>query len=643
MESRELSNVEIVTIRQPDKKSSEQRWEPENEKMGVGGVIIFILITILFICTLPISILFAVRTVQTYEKAIILRFGRVKRSGKNYVIGAGLQFVMPCADRIIRIDLRTKTVNIPPQEVLTSDAVTVSVDAVVFMRVIEPAAALLRVENSLKSAELLAVTTLRSVLGTYELSQLLTSRDQIDSKLKELLDDATSQWGIKIERVEIKDVSLPQDMQRAMAAQAQADRASKAKVIAAQGELEASSALTKAAIEMDKSPAALQLRYLQTLTTIAAEQNSTIIFPIPIELFKSLISKKLSNILHLNTISLLKFVCFYALLLFRFPIFHFTTYTMFTLNYLICMLHIITCSNDFNNIDGKFNSYYLRPDEPDLHMLDDYQGHEHYDDFGQHYSEYDHDLITGSHEYSQKFKELEPEEAKLQLGKLFHKIDVDNNAKIDKEELKNWIIQSFISLDLEASKPRFKEYDADGDGQLAWSEYTNKIYGYTEQELEDLHEEKFRFDSADQDKTGYLNETEFVAFEHPHNYRHMAPYELKHTLRDFDKDKDGYISEVEYLADDKMNKDALIVERENFKNYDINADGKLDHDEMALWITPGFNRTATDEMEHLFNETDKDKDGLLTKEEVIDQHDLWVGSQATDYGRHLENLPRDEL
>ncbi|TNN21122.1 Reticulocalbin-2 [Schistosoma japonicum] len=307
---------------------------------------------------------------------------------------------------------------------------------------------------------------------------------------------------------------------------------------------------------------------------------------------------------------------------------------------------------------GNSIVYYLRPDEPDLHMLDDYQGHEHYDDFGQHYSEYDHDLITGSHEYSQKFKELEPEEAKLQLGKLFHKIDVDNNAKIDKEELKNWIIQSFISLDLEASKPRFKEYDADGDGQLAWSEYTNKIYGYTEQELEDLRkdgknetslfmqsidEEKFRFDSADQDKTGYLNETEFVAFEHPHNYRHMAPYELKHTLRDFDKDKDGYISEVEYLADDKMNKDALIVERENFKNYDINADGKLDHDEMALWITPGFNRTATDEMEHLFNETDKDKDGLLTKEEVIDQHDLWVGSQATDYGRHLENLPRDEL
>ncbi|CAH8604164.1 unnamed protein product [Schistosoma bovis] len=332
---------------------------------------------------------------------------------------------------------------------------------------------------------------------------------------------------------------------------------------------------------------------------------------------------------------------------------------MLSLNYLISILQIVSCLSDFENINVKFDNY-LRPDEPDLHMLDDsnYQGHEHYDDFGQHYSEYDHDLVTGSHEYSQKFKELDPEEAKLQLGKLFHKIDIDNDLKIDKEELKGWIIQSFISLDLEASKPRFKEYDANGDGQVAWSEYTNKIYGYTAQELEDfrkdskndtklfiqsLDEEKLKFDSADQDKTGYLNETEFVAFEHPHNYRHMAPYELKHTLRDFDKDKDGFINELEYLADDKMNKDALIIERENFKNYDINSDGKLDPSEMALWVTPGFDKTAADETEHLFNETDKDKDGLLTKEEVLDQHDLWVGSQATDYGRHLENLPKDEL
>ncbi|CAH8607387.1 unnamed protein product [Schistosoma margrebowiei] len=294
MASRELSTVEIVNIEQSNERNREPRWEPDEEGIGAGGVILFILITILFICTFPITIFFAIRTVKTYERAIILRFGRLKRSGGKYVLGAGLQFVMPCADQMIRIDLRTKTVNIPPQEILTSDAVTVGVDAVVFMRVIEPAAALLRVENAAKSAELLAVTALRSVLGTYELSQLLTNRDQIDSKLAILLDQATGEWGIKVERVEIKDVSLPQEMQRAMAAEAQAVRASKAKVIAAQGELEASSTLRKAAEEMARSPTALQLRYLQTLATIATEQNSTIIFPLPIELLQSFLSKKQS-------------------------------------------------------------------------------------------------------------------------------------------------------------------------------------------------------------------------------------------------------------------------------------------------------------------------------------------------------------
>ncbi|CAH8540378.1 unnamed protein product [Schistosoma turkestanicum] len=295
MSSRELSTVEIVNIeQQPNERNREERWEPDEEGIGVGGVILFILITILFICTFPITIFFAIRTVKTYERAIILRFGRLKRAGGKYVLGAGLQFVMPCADQMICIDLRTKTVNIPPQEILTSDAVTVGVDAVVFMRVIEPAAALLRVENAAKSAELLAVTALRSVLGTYELSQILTNRDQIDAKLAMLLDQATGEWGIKVERVEIKDVSLPQEMQRAMAAEAQAVRASKAKVIAAQGELEASSTLRKAAEEMARSPTALQLRYLQTLATIATEQNSTIIFPLPIELIQSFTAKKLA-------------------------------------------------------------------------------------------------------------------------------------------------------------------------------------------------------------------------------------------------------------------------------------------------------------------------------------------------------------
>ncbi|CAH8585781.1 unnamed protein product [Heterobilharzia americana] len=292
MSVRELSNVEVVSIEEPDEKRHEPRWEPGEEGIGVGGGILFALLVLLFIVTFPITIFFAIRTVKTYERAIILRFGRLKRSNGKYILGAGLQFVMPCADQMIRVDLRTRTVNIPPQEILTSDSVTVSVDAVVFMRVIEPAAALLRVENAGKSAELLAVSALRSVLGTYELSQLLTNRDQIDAKLATLLDQATGDWGIKVERVEIKDVSLPQDMQRAMAAEAQAVRAAKAKVIAAQGELDASTTLRKAATEMALSPVALQLRYLQTLATIATEQNSTIVFPLPIELLQSVVSKK---------------------------------------------------------------------------------------------------------------------------------------------------------------------------------------------------------------------------------------------------------------------------------------------------------------------------------------------------------------
>ncbi|CAH8863849.1 unnamed protein product [Trichobilharzia szidati] len=296
MSIRGLSNIEVVNIERQSsrKKNHEEHWKPEEEVEGIGlaGEVLFVLLVIFVICTFPISIFFAIRTVKTYERAIILRFGKLKRSGGKYVLGSGLQFLIPYADEMISIDLRTQTVNIPPQEILTSDAVTVTVDAIVFMRVIEPAAALLRVENARRSAELLAVSSLRSVLGTYELSELLTNRDQIDEKLANLLDEATDDWGIKVERVEIKDVSLPQDMQRAMAAEAQAVRAAKAKVIAAQGELDASTTLRKAAEEMTLSPAAIQLRYLQTLATIATEQNSTIIFPLPMELFQSVLSKK---------------------------------------------------------------------------------------------------------------------------------------------------------------------------------------------------------------------------------------------------------------------------------------------------------------------------------------------------------------
>ncbi|KAA3680543.1 uncharacterized protein DEA37_0008147 [Paragonimus westermani] len=164
-----------------------------------------------------------------------------------------------------------------------------------------------------------------------------------------------------------------------------------------------------------------------------------------------------------------------------------------------------------------------------------------------------------------------------------------------------------------------RDFDKDGDGMISQKEYL-----------------------ADDQNSG-LNETEYAAFEHPHNYRHMAAYELIHTLRDFDKDGDGMISQKEYLADDKMHKDAFVIEKENFKRYDQNRDGMLDKEEMKQWVTPGFQRTATDEAEHLFNETDTNKDDELTKDEVLAQHDLWVGSQATDYGRHLDTMIKDEL
>ncbi|CAH8456490.1 unnamed protein product [Dicrocoelium dendriticum] len=282
----------------------------------------------------------------------------------------------------------------------------------------------------------------------------------------------------------------------------------------------------------------------------------------------------------------------------------------------------------------------------------------HYDTYGQHFSEYDHELVTGSSEEARYFKQLAPEEAKERLGRLFDKMDKNQDEKLDKEELTDWIVRSFERLDLESSKEKLKDHDANQDGVVTWSEYTSRVYGYTKEELDQLmtdasnetkefirsmEEEKVKFDSADTDQNGSLNVTEYAAFEHPHNYRHMSPYEIIHTLRDFDKNGDGLISQEEYLADEKMHADAFVLEKENFKRYDKNGDGFLDHEEMKDWVTPGFYRTATDETEHLFMETDKDKNELLTKEEVLSIHELWVGSQATDFGRHLENDMKDEL
>lgn len=236
---------------------------------------------VLFIVTFPISVFMAFKIVQEYERAVIFRLGRVRQGGAR---GPGIFFILPCIDSYCKVDLRTVSFDVPPQEVLTRDSVTVCVDAVIYYKVQRPMAAVININNYGHSTRLLAATTLRNVLGTRNLSEILSEREAISHNMQTALDEATDPWGVKVERVEIKDVRLPHQMQRAMAAEAEASREARAKVIAAEGEMKASRALKEASDILTESPAALQLRYLQTLTTISAEKNSTIIFPLPLDI-----------------------------------------------------------------------------------------------------------------------------------------------------------------------------------------------------------------------------------------------------------------------------------------------------------------------------------------------------------------------
>merc|ERR1712115_217608 len=256
----------------------------DDEGSAAGGVCEIVLLSfsvLLIILTFPISIFFCIRIVQEYERAVIFRLGRIKKGG---AVGPGMFFVIPCTDEIRVMDLRTVSFDVPPQEILTKDSVTVSVDAVVYYNIRNPLAAVVNVSDYSKATRLLSATTLRNILGTKTLSELLSEGESIAADLKSMIDTATDPWGIDIERVEVKDVRLPQSLQRAMAAEAEASREARAKVIAAEGEQKASKALKEASDIISASPAALQLRYLQTLATISSEKNSTIVFPIPIEL-----------------------------------------------------------------------------------------------------------------------------------------------------------------------------------------------------------------------------------------------------------------------------------------------------------------------------------------------------------------------
>jgi regulator of protease activity HflC (stomatin/prohibitin superfamily) len=244
----------------------------------VGVAVAAVVVIALFIVIVLAS---AIRILREYERGVIFRLGRLIAQK-----GPGLILLIPIIDRMVRVDLRTVTLNVPPQEVITRDNVTVKVNAVVYFRVVDPNRAITEVENFLLATSQIAQTTLRSVLGKAELDGLLSERERLNSELQQIIDDQTEPWGIKVSTVEVKDVELPVEMQRAMARQAEAERERRAKVINADGEYQASQKLSDAADIISKNPATLQLRYLQTLLEIGPEQNSTIIFPLPLDMLR---------------------------------------------------------------------------------------------------------------------------------------------------------------------------------------------------------------------------------------------------------------------------------------------------------------------------------------------------------------------
>jgi regulator of protease activity HflC (stomatin/prohibitin superfamily) len=248
-----------------------------------AGLIIAALVAFLLI----IFLASAVKVAREYERGVVFRLGRLLDPPK----GPGLFILIPIIDRMVRVDLRTITLNIPPQEVITKDNVPARVNAVAYFRIVEPKAAIVQIENFMVATSQIAQTTLRSVLGQHVLDELLSEREKINEILQGIIDEATSPWGIKVSIVEVKDVEIPGGMQRAMARQAEAERERRAKVINAEGEFQASERLKDAALVIEGHPVALQLRYLQTLLELGASQSTTIVFPAPIELLKAFVAK----------------------------------------------------------------------------------------------------------------------------------------------------------------------------------------------------------------------------------------------------------------------------------------------------------------------------------------------------------------
>lgn len=245
--------------------------------MGFTGILIIILVLI---------VISAIKILKEYERAVVFRLGRFTK-----VRGPGLFILWPGIDKMAKVSLRVLAMDVPPQDVITKDNISIKVNAVAYFRVFEPSKAILEVEDYLYATSQLSQTTLRSVLGEYELDEILMQREKINMRLQKILDQSTDPWGIKVSAVEIKHVDIPQDMQRAIARQAEAERERRAKVIHATGELQAADKLNRAAKIISETATGIQLRFLQTLSEIATEKNSTVVFPVPIDLFTPFIKK----------------------------------------------------------------------------------------------------------------------------------------------------------------------------------------------------------------------------------------------------------------------------------------------------------------------------------------------------------------
>ncbi|MFC1865463.1 slipin family protein [Chloroflexota bacterium] len=243
----------------------------------VVGVVVFLILVV---------ISSAVKIVAEYERGVVFRLGRLVGAK-----GPGLFLIIPFVDRMVKVDLRVVTMDVPSQDVITKDNVTVRVNAVVYFRVVDPESSVVKVLDHIRATSQISQTTLRNVLGQSELDELLAQREQLNQKLQTIIDEHTDPWGVKVSTVEIKDVELPESMRRSMAAQAEAERERRAKIIHAEGEFQASQKLADAAVIIAKEPVTLQLRYLQTLTEIATEKNSTLIFPLPIDLINMFINR----------------------------------------------------------------------------------------------------------------------------------------------------------------------------------------------------------------------------------------------------------------------------------------------------------------------------------------------------------------